>query len=67
MPFVQGQLNGKALSCVIQTECGHCHRPFQIEIDNELKYRVEKGAGEPLVYTPQLDIHKLEPSIIDGF
>jgi hypothetical protein len=67
VPFVQGQLRGENLSFVIQTECGHCHQPLQVEIDSELKYRVEKGAVEPLIYSPQLDIQTLEPSIIDGF
>jgi hypothetical protein len=64
---VQGQLRGENLSVVIQTECGHCHQPLQMEIDSELQYRVEKGAAEPMIYSPQLDIQKLEPSIIDGF
>ncbi len=67
MPFVQGQLRGEKLSFVIQTECGHCHQPFQIEIDSELNYRAGEGATEPLVYSPLLDVQKLEPSIIDGF
>jgi hypothetical protein len=67
VPFVQGQLRGETLSFVIETECGHCHQPFQIEIDSELHYRVEKEALEPLVYSPLLDVQKLEPSIIDGF
>jgi hypothetical protein len=67
VPFVQGQLRNENLTCVIQTECAHCHQPMEIEIDSELKYRVLKGSAEPYVYTPQLDIQKLEPSIIDGF
>jgi len=64
---VQGQLRSENLSFVIQTECGHCHRPLQIEIDSELNYHVGEGAVEPLVYSPLLDVQKLEPSIIDGF
>lgn len=67
MPFVQGQLSGERVSCVVETECGHCHQPIQIEIDSELEYRLQKGAPEPMVYSPLLDIQKLEPSIIDGF
>jgi hypothetical protein len=67
VPFVQGQLRGESLSFVIQTECGHCHKPFQIEIDSELNCRVGGGAAEPLVYSPLLDVQELEPSIIDGF
>jgi hypothetical protein len=65
---VQGQLRGEKLSFVIETECGHCHQPFEIEIDSELNYKVSRQEGiEPFVYSPLLDIQKLDPSIIDGF
>lgn len=68
MPFVQGQLRDEPLSFIINTECGHCHEPIQIEIDSELKYRVNERQAEPLVYVPMVDLQKLEePSIIDGF
>jgi len=67
VPFVQGQLRSESLSFVIQSECGHCHQPLEIEIDSELSYRVGAGAVEPLVYLPLLDVQELEPSIIDGF
>jgi hypothetical protein len=67
VPFVQGQLRGEKLSSTIQTECGHCHRPLQIEVDSELECRVQGDAAQPLVYSPLLDIHKLEPSIIEGY
>jgi len=40
---------------------------MEIEIDSELKYRVLNEAAEPMVYSPLLEIQKLEPSIIDGF
>jgi hypothetical protein len=64
---VQGQLRGETLSFSIQSECGHCHQPLQVEIDSELKVRGEPGALEPMIYSPLLDIQKLEPSIIDGY
>jgi hypothetical protein len=67
VPFVQGQLRGENLSFVIQTECGHCHQPLRIEIDSELKVHDEGGRIQPMVYSPLLDVQKLEPSIIDGF
>lgn len=68
MPFVQGHLRGEKLSCVIETECGHCQRPIHIEIDSELNYRVREADAEPLVLVPLVDAAKLgEPSIIDGF
>ena len=68
MPFVQGQLRRETLSCVIETECGHCQQPLHIEIDSELEYRVVEKAAQPLVYVPLVDIGNLdEPSIIDSF
>lgn len=68
MPFVQRQLRGESLSSVIDSQCGHCHEPIQIEIDSQLKYQVLEGGPEPLVYVPALDVQKLdEPSIIDSF
>ena len=68
MPFVQGHLLGRDLSCVIETECGHCQRPLHIEIDSELGYRVLEAGAEPLVHVPLVDAARLDaPSIIDGF
>jgi hypothetical protein len=68
VPFVQGQLRGEPLSFNIATECGHCHEPLHIEINSELEYRVLESGAEPLVYTPLVDLQKLdEPSIIDSF
>ena len=65
---MQGQLRGEALHFVIETECGHCQKPLHIEIDSELKYRVVETGAEPLIYTPLVDLQKLdEPSIIDSF
>ena len=68
MPFVQGHLRNEALSFVIETECGHCREPMQIEIDSDLQHLVLTGGAEPLVYMPMVDVAKLgAPSIIDGF
>ena len=56
------------MSFIIETECGHCHKPIQIEMDSELKYQVMEKGAEPLVYVPMVDVKKLEePSIIDSF
>jgi hypothetical protein len=64
---VQGQLRGEHLSCTVETACGHCQAPIQIEIDSELACQAA-GDAQPLVYVPMVDVQKLEaPSIIDGF
>ena len=68
VPFVQGQLRKEPLSVHIETECAHCAQPMHIEIDSELRYRVEEEGADPLVFSPQVDFDRLsEPSIIDAF
>ncbi len=68
MPFVQGRLRNENLSFVIQTECGHCHQPLQIEMDSKLKFHLSTSGAEPVIYSPLVDFGSLEdPSIIDAF
>lgn len=65
---MQGHLLEKHLSCTIDTECAHCRRPIQIELDSDLTYRVAGEEAAPLVHVPLVDVHALdEPSIIDAF
>ena len=67
MPFVQGHLRNEQVAVTFETECAHCSRSMQIEVDSELGYRVAEGA-EPLVFAPLLDFAKLkDPSIIHAF
>ena len=63
----EGHLRSQTLSAVVHTECGHCHTPLQIELDSDLNLQLDLQAPEPFVYSPLLDIQKLEPSIIEGF
>jgi len=56
------------LTVSIQTECGHCHKPLNLEIDSELNFRVQEPQAEPLVFVPRVNFQKLDdPSIIDAF
>ena len=65
---MQGQLRKETLQFTIETECAHCGRPMQIEMDSELNYTVREEGAEPLVFVPRVDFAKLEdPSIIDAF
>ena len=67
-PFVQGRLLEKTLSTIIRTECGHCARQIEIEIDSELNYRVINLEADPLIFIPIVNFGKLdEPSITDVF
>jgi hypothetical protein len=63
---VQGQLRNESLRFAISTECGHCHRPLNLEIDSQLNYRVIEEDAEPLVFVPMMGKIK-DKSIIDTF
>jgi hypothetical protein len=65
---VQGRLKEKPLSVVVRTKCAYTSEPIILEIDSELKYRIEEGGADPLVFVPHVDFAKLaDPSIIDAF
>jgi len=67
MAFVQGHLRGEPVTVTFDTECAHCARPLQLEIDDTLACRVTEGAA-PLVFLPLVNFAKWkDPSIIDGF
>ncbi len=71
MPFVQGHLRNESVAISIETECAHCSRSIQLELnsgpDSELNYRVVEGT-DPLVFVPHVDFEKLkDPNIIDAF
>jgi hypothetical protein len=67
-PFVQGRLRDEPLTVLVETECGHCGRPLEIEIDSDLNFRVLSKGAEPLIFTPLVDFSTLkDPSIIDVF
>jgi hypothetical protein len=67
-PFVQGRLRKEPLSIVARTRCAHCDRPLGLEIDSELRCRVDGEGAKPLVFVPLVNFRKLkDPSIIDAF
>jgi hypothetical protein len=67
MPFVQGHLRNESLTVTFGTECAHCARPLQIDIDDQLTFRATE-ATDPLVFVPLVDFEKLkDPSIIHAF
>jgi hypothetical protein len=67
VPFVQGQLRQEYVSGRIETECAHCHQPLHIEVDSDMKYRVEEPGAAPLFFAPLDAVQPGDPSIIDGF
>ncbi len=67
-PFVQGRLTSEPLSVTATTECAHCAEPLHLEIDSELRYRVEETGAEPLVFAPLVNFSRVrEQSIVDVF
>jgi len=65
---VQGQLRNEALSFLVETQCAHCGRPFSIEIDSRMQYRVFEAEAQPILFIPHVDFaHLKDPSIIDAF
>ena len=53
---------------IIKTECGHCAKSIEIEIDSQLNFRILTEKASPLISIPIVNFEKLaEPSIIDVF
>lgn len=64
---MQGHLRSEPIAVTIETECAHCSRSMQIEVDSELAYHVRDGA-DPLIFIPDVNFKKLRaPNIIDAF
>jgi hypothetical protein len=67
-PFVQGQLRQENLTVTLHTQCAHCGKEFQIEMDSQLNYSLSDPSAKPLIFVPLVDFSTLEdPSIIDAF
>jgi hypothetical protein len=65
---VQGQLRQETLSVTVNTECAHCSRPMEIQIDGDLNYAVKEEGCEPIVFVPDVNLFKIEDeSIINAF
>jgi hypothetical protein len=65
---VQGHLRGEPLILTIDTECAHCTRAIQLQIDGNLNVQVRTEGATPMVFVPMVDLPKLDdPSIIDAF
>jgi hypothetical protein len=65
---VQGRLRGESLSVAVKTECAHCSKQINLEIDNDLNYSIKEEGADPIVFVPNVDILALdEPNIIDSF
>jgi len=53
---------------LVKTECAHCSKPMEIEIDSDLNYKAKEEGCEPVVFVPDINLFELEEdSIIDSF
>jgi len=67
-PFVQGHLRNERLAITVKSECAHCGRSMEMEINSDLDYHLHGGGNGPIVFVPDVNLGTLEaPSIIDDF
>ena len=65
---MQGRLRNEYLTVTIDTHCAYSGVPLRIELDSQLKYRLEPEDARPLVFTPQVDWEAFHaPNIIDAY
>ena len=65
---MQGRLRGEDLTVRVDTECHHCGKTLALEIDSDMKIRVEGAGAASLVFIPDLVPFEVEgPSIVDDF
>ena len=65
---MQGHLRGEPLTLTVQTECAHCGRPIELQLDGNLNAFVLTEGATPVVFVPLVDFSTLDdPSIIDAF
>jgi hypothetical protein len=67
-PFVQGHLSNRPLSGTLRSECAHCGKPLEMQIDSDLNIEVLSEGAAPLISTPFVNLKRLKaPNIIDAF
>jgi hypothetical protein len=65
---VQGRLRKTALTITVNTECAHCGRPMELEIDSEINLRVKEKGCSPAAFLPDVNVLTLkDKSIINAF
>jgi hypothetical protein len=65
---VQGRLRDEELVVTIKTECMHCTRSLQLEVDSQLRFQGVSDGAEPMVFEPAIDWAKFKkPNIIHDY
>ncbi len=54
-PFVQGRLEERPVSVVVETACAQSGRPLVFELDSSMAWRAMGEAERPVVFEPLVD------------
>ena len=56
------------MTVTVETRCAHCSEAMTLEIDSDMKVRVDQDDAAPMIFTPDVDVFDIEaPSIVDDF
>ena len=65
---MQGKLRNESVTVKVATECAHCAKTMEMEIDSDLHIRLDDEQCDPVIFVPDIDLLNLEDdSIIDSF
>jgi hypothetical protein len=65
---VQGHLRKEEVTIRVDTECAHCQKPMQLEIDSHMQCRCQDTGCRPIIFIPEVDFGSLkDPTIIEAF
>lgn len=65
---MQGRLRNEPVTVRVETECAHCGKAMEMEIDSDLHVKPDDEKSEPVIFVPDVDLLNLqEDSIIDSF
>ena len=65
---MQGRLRNEPVTVRVETECAHCAKAMEMEIDSDLHVKPDDEKSEPVIFVPDVDLLNLqEDSIIDSF
>jgi len=65
---VQGKLRNENVAVRVQSECAHCGKTMEMDIDSNLHLKSDDEKCKPIIFVPDVDLLNLqEDSIIDSF
>jgi hypothetical protein len=65
---VQGKLRNESVTVRVETECAHCAKTMEMEIDSKLHIKPGDEKCKPIIFVPDIDLSTLQKdSIIDDF